>query len=131
MVVGVSVLLGGFAFLDERMGWGLTERSRGDQPEASPQPPEEANTDAQNYGPATPEHPRLGRWMPHPDDPPPAVAEEPEAEAQGPSPPPVEAQGVPRPDVYEQIRRLAGLRDEGLITAEEFETKKRELLDRL
>jgi len=34
-------------------------------------------------------------------------------------------------DVTEQIRKLADLRDEGVITAEEFETKKRELLSKL
>lgn len=38
---------------------------------------------------------------------------------------------VARPDIYEEIRRLAELKDEGLITSEEFEAKKRELLDRL
>lgn len=36
---------------------------------------------------------------------------------------------VARPDIYEEIRRLAELKDEGLITSEEFEAKKRELLD--
>jgi len=34
-------------------------------------------------------------------------------------------------DVYEQIRRLAKMRDEGLITPEEFEEKKRDLLGRI
>jgi len=34
-------------------------------------------------------------------------------------------------DIYERIRRIAQLRDEGHTTAEEFEAKKRELLDRL
>jgi len=34
-------------------------------------------------------------------------------------------------DPAEQLRRLAALRDEGLITAEEFETKKADLLDRM
>lgn len=32
-------------------------------------------------------------------------------------------------DVAEQIRRLAGLRDDGILTSEEFEAKKRQLLD--
>ena len=40
-------------------------------------------------------------------------------------------EAAPRPDAFDQIRRLAELRDEGLITSEEFEAKKRELLDRL
>ncbi len=34
-------------------------------------------------------------------------------------------------DPAEQLRRLAALRDEGLITAEEFEAKKADLLDRM
>ncbi len=34
-------------------------------------------------------------------------------------------------DVPDQIRRLAQLRDDGLITADEYETKKRELLARM
>jgi uncharacterized membrane protein YeaQ/YmgE (transglycosylase-associated protein family) len=34
-------------------------------------------------------------------------------------------------DVTEQIRKLGDLRDEGVITDEEFETKKRDLLSRL
>lgn len=38
---------------------------------------------------------------------------------------------APRLDAFDQIRRLAKLRDEGLITSKEFEAKKRELLDRL
>jgi hypothetical protein len=35
------------------------------------------------------------------------------------------------PDFTEQIRKLGQLRDEGLLTPEEFETKKAELLSRL
>ena len=34
-------------------------------------------------------------------------------------------------DIHEQIRKLADLRDEGALTDDEFETKKRELLARL
>jgi multidrug resistance efflux pump len=34
-------------------------------------------------------------------------------------------------DVTDQIRKLGDLRDEGVISDEEFETKKRELLARL
>lgn len=36
-----------------------------------------------------------------------------------------------RLDATDQIRKLAGLRDEGLITEQEFDAKKSELLDRL
>jgi hypothetical protein len=35
------------------------------------------------------------------------------------------------PDIPAQIRQLAELRDSGAITVEEFETKKRDLLDRM
>ncbi len=35
------------------------------------------------------------------------------------------------PDIPEQIKRLADLRDSGAISAEEFEAKKRDLLDRM
>lgn len=36
-----------------------------------------------------------------------------------------------QPDVVDQLERLGKLRDSGVLTAEEFEAKKRELLDRL
>jgi uncharacterized membrane protein YdbT with pleckstrin-like domain len=40
--------------------------------------------------------------------------------------------GVPRaPSVLEELERLANLRDRGAVTTEEFERKKRDLLDRL
>lgn len=35
------------------------------------------------------------------------------------------------PDVYEQLRKLGELRDLGVVTPEEFEQKKRELLARI
>ncbi len=119
------VLLGVFAFLDERFGWGLMDRLRGEPRDLQPEPPpDHVGRDVGNYG-AVPRRP-------HADDPAPGpLAETSEEEAQVPTPPSAELQGVPRPDVYEQIRRLADLRDNGLITAEEFETKKRELLDRI
>jgi hypothetical protein len=34
-------------------------------------------------------------------------------------------------EINEQIRKLADLHDDGVLTDEEFETKKRELLDRI
>jgi uncharacterized protein (DUF697 family) len=43
-------------------------------------------------------------------------------------------QGIDRrqsEDIFEQVRKLGALRDEGLISAEEFEAKKQELLSRL
>ena len=51
--------------------------------------------------------------------------------AEKPSKAPSESHGNPQIDVYNQIRRLAELRDEGLLSSEEFEAKKRKLLDRL
>ena len=87
--------------------------------------------DSENYGPILTEQPRFVRRIPHPDNPLPTTEEDPEAEALISEPPAAEIQGVPRPDVYEEIRKLAALRDEGLITAEEFEVKKRDLLDRI
>lgn len=41
------------------------------------------------------------------------------------------ASGSGEPDIFEQIRKLAELRDSGILTAQEFETKKKSLLDRL
>ena len=35
----------------------------------------------------------------------------------------VDPEAIPCPDIYEEIHRLAQLRDEGLITNEEFEAK--------
>jgi hypothetical protein len=35
------------------------------------------------------------------------------------------------PDVYEQLRKLGELRDLGVVTPDEFGTKKRELLSRI
>jgi hypothetical protein len=40
-------------------------------------------------------------------------------------------QWTPQSDVPDQIRKLAELRDAGAISSEEFETKKRDLLDRM
>ena len=39
--------------------------------------------------------------------------------------------GAGEPDIPEQIKKLDELRDQNLITEEEFEAKKAELLDRL
>jgi Short C-terminal domain len=47
-----------------------------------------------------------------------------EGGAASPTPP-------PQPDVFEQIRKLGELRDAGVVTPAEFETKKAELLGRL
>jgi hypothetical protein len=44
-----------------------------------------------------------------------------------PSPP----SAPPSPDIPEQIRKLAKLKDDGIISSEEFEAKKTELLRKL
>jgi hypothetical protein len=46
-------------------------------------------------------------------------------------PPPAPAASNPADDLGATLERLAGLRDKGLITAEEYEAKKRELLERM
>ena len=38
---------------------------------------------------------------------------------------------TPQPDIADQIKKLADLRDAGILTEEEFATKKAELLDRM
>jgi hypothetical protein len=53
-----------------------------------------------------------------------------DAVAAAPSPPPAPVRPSPD-DVDASITRLADMRDRGLITPEEFEDKKKELLDRL
>jgi type IV secretory pathway VirB10-like protein len=57
---------------------------------------------------------------------------QPAVHAVTPPPPatPVAAPVAP-PDVFEQLRKLAELRDAGIVTAEEFDAKKAELLSRL
>ena len=48
-----------------------------------------------------------------------------------PTPAPEPAASTPADDVGATLERLAGLRDKGLITPEEYEAKKRELLERM
>jgi hypothetical protein len=61
----------------------------------------------------------------------------PQAMVQPPMPPPMMRSTHPvplppaEPDVYEQLRKLGELRDLGIVTTEEFEQKKRELLARI
>jgi hypothetical protein len=44
---------------------------------------------------------------------------------------PSSASGTPAQDATATLERLASLRDRGLITAEEYDAKKRELLERI
>ena len=69
-----------------------------------------------------------GIWFPHPDDPTPA---EPSQTPKEDEPSSSAAPPLLEPDVYAHIRKLAELRNEGLMTPKEFEAKRRELLDRI
>jgi hypothetical protein len=61
-----------------------------------------------------------------------APAPEPPAEAlEAPPPAPVAPPSSPADDATATLERLASLRDRGLITAEEYDAKKRELLERI
>lgn len=51
--------------------------------------------------------------------------------ARRPEPPMPASPMPPQPDVYEQLRKLGELRDLGVVTPEEFDEKKRELLSRI
>jgi membrane protein YdbS with pleckstrin-like domain len=87
---------------------------------------------------AEPMPPRAGsdRVAVHSDDAPPLPASaEAAAVAAQPPPPPPPAEGAasrsPADELGETLERLADLRDRGLITPEEYETKKRDLLERM
>ena len=79
---------------------------------------------------AEPMPPRAGsdRVAVHSDSPPP-IEPEPHP-APTPAPPPPVA-STPADDLATTLERLAGLRDKGLITPEEYEAKKRDLLERM
>jgi hypothetical protein len=85
--------------------------------------------------PAEPMPPRAGsdQVAVHPDGAPPlpasAEAAAVAAEASQVAPPPPAR--TPADELGETLERLAELRDRGLITAEEYETKKRDLLERM
>jgi Bacterial PH domain/Short C-terminal domain len=61
----------------------------------------------------------------------PAAQPEPAASPPPPPPAPAAAPGTPADDLGATLERLAGLRDKGLITPEEYEAKKRDLLERM
>lgn len=142
------VLIGGvaFAWLDQKFGWGYADGSRaGQTPNSNTIPAEDLAGDVGNYGayrqresPPPPageaRREKMARSVPHPDD--------------TPKPRPIaglgEAGGVNQridladvsarrsgDDPYDRIRKLAKLRDDGLITADEFEQKKADMLREL
>jgi hypothetical protein len=55
-----------------------------------------------------------------------AYDQEPEYEAPPPAPAPVAA--PPAPDYAAELQKLATLRDQGILTPEEFEAKKKQIL---
>jgi hypothetical protein len=55
-------------------------------------------------------------------------AEDAEPTAAAPTPPPAPAASPAQPDYIHELERLANLLDKGIITAEEFEAKKKQLL---
>jgi hypothetical protein len=46
-------------------------------------------------------------------------------------PPPTPQPSSPSPDFFEQLKKLADLRDAGVLTQEEFQAKKAEILGRI
>ena len=132
VVVVLVAVVAGIAFLDEKLGWGLAEPTPDTGSTVSAE--EVLADDAKNYGgaesrqepserdePETSAQEGRGRWISHPDDPPSGTDLAPDEEPEAPpvTPPDVEIRSESK--VYDQIRRLAELRDEGLITPEEFE----------
>jgi hypothetical protein len=61
----------------------------------------------------------------------PAPAPALETPAAPPPPPPATEPPSPAEELGSTLERLAGLRDKGLITPEEYEAKKRDLLERM
>lgn len=128
-----------FAWLDKQFGWGYLDGSRAasQSSSAGTVAPEDLAGDASNYGipeeepskPQTEGREKLGRRLPHPDDPPkPHPTTGPvkgiDQRVDLPSGP---AQGS-RGDVQHRLRRLKGLLDEQLVTEQEYEAKKTEIL---
>lgn len=140
LVIGVVL----FFWLDKKLGWGYRD---GDTPNsAGTVRPEDLAGDASNYGfseepekPGTEKTEKIGRRLPHPDDP----LERPRGRPRtviGPGAGVDQsvtlsggaggeaASKVNESDVYERLKRLKDLRDEGHLTDEEYAAKKEELL---
>jgi Bacterial PH domain/Short C-terminal domain len=106
-----------------------------ENPDAAP-PPRYQSAPPPEMQRAEPMPPRAGsdRVAVHSDDAPPLPASA-EAAAAAAQPPPPPAEGAasrsPADELGETLERLADLRDRGLITPEEYETKKRDLLERM
>jgi hypothetical protein len=143
LVITVPVLLIGLlaflALLDQMFGWRLIGSRPDRNPAATPEeapvhdddgPAENGHVTHLANGAEQDDQRIRVRRVPHPDDPPPAEAGQPpeEEDRATPAPPP---QPEPGSDVYYHIRRLAELRDDGVIDSKEFEAKKSELLDRI
>jgi hypothetical protein len=135
------VLIGGlaFAWLDRQFGWGYLDdsRSAAQPPSSGTIAPEDLAGDASNYGvpKEDPEKPqaenreKLGRPVPHPDDPPkPRPITGPVRGIGQRVDLPRDRDVEPQGGIPERLRRLKGLLDEGLITQEEYEAKRAEIL---
>ena len=71
-------------------------------------------------------------WFPHPDDPSPTeISQTPKDEAETNGAPSLHPRPEFEVDTYDHIRKLADLRDEGLIDPKEFEAKEQDLLNRI
>lgn len=126
-----------FFWLDKKLGWGFRDDGTSNTSSAGTVPPEDLAGDASNYGfskePARSEQPaqKLGRRLPHPDDSK-AMPERPRT-IMGPGAGIDQNvtlpgdRGASERDVYERLKRLKELKDEGHITEEEYATKKEEL----
>jgi hypothetical protein len=142
LIVAVELmgLLAGFALFMQKFGRGRTYALPDTNPAVLPEETftngseaVENNQEATERDGAEPANGKTNAiWFPHPDDPPPTEA--------SPTPKDAEATngattGHPRPmleqDTYDHIRKLAELRDEGLIDPKEFEAKKQDLLNRI
>jgi hypothetical protein len=106
-------------------------------PSANTIPPEDLAGEATNYGVATDadaekkpadKKERFGRRVPHPDDPSPSVSGPVRGIGQQVNLPPEPSARKDEIDVYERLRRLKELLDEGHLSQEEYDAKKQELL---
>jgi len=145
-IIIVPVLLIGLiawlVLLDRKFGWGLTRSLPDTNHQASS---EEMPARDDNHGAAenqleapngseagTGDRTTRGRRIPHPDDPLPVeVNRTPKEEDEATRASPSHSRPKPEPDIYYHIRRLAELRDAGIMDSKEFEAKKSELLDRI
>lgn len=121
-----------FVWLDKRYGWGYFGEGGGPPPNTVRA--EDLAGDASNYGlakeprPAPGRPPPRGRQLPHPDDEILSPRRGVNQSVNLPRPPKQEKPPQGQFDVYERLRGLKAMFDEGHITLEEYEAKKAELV---